>query len=201
TPSNRSPRASPLWFFSILFYIFAFRWMWFTPNLDYYPIVPEWNGQLLIDVIVLSIFAGLGWMQLRRQLWRELWSDRRVQEKAINHSLIAGMGLITATIVVWHFEVAFIPGFAVFAFNVMLFVLAIGLIRDGLALGNRYTFWGGMVLLVLGIVTRMLEYDTGLLLKSIVFALCGAGVIAAGLRFERAIKPRILSLPTQEETL
>jgi len=84
----------------------------------------------------------------------------------------------------------------------MLFVVAISLIRDGLALTERHTFWGGMVLLVLGIISRSLEFNTGLLLKSIVLALCGAGIIAAGLWFERKIQPRrisSLSHSSQEE--
>jgi cyanate permease len=81
-------------------------------------------------------------------------------------------------------------------------LLAVGLIRDGLALGERSPFWGGMVLLVLGIISRMLEYNTGLLLKSIVFALCGVGIIAAGLWFERNVKPHQSSLPSaSQETL
>jgi hypothetical protein len=48
-----------------------------------------------------------------------------------------------------------------------------------------------MVLLILGIISRMLEYNTGLLAKSIVFALCGIGVIGAGLWFERHTRPRV----------
>jgi uncharacterized membrane protein len=96
--------------------------------------------------------------------------------------------VITAGTFIWHTEIAAIPEIATLLFNILLFGLAIVLIRDGLALGNRHTFWGGMVLLVLSIITRMLEYNTGLLLKSIVFALCGLGVIAAGLWFERNIE-------------
>jgi len=86
-------------------------------------------------------------------------------------------------------------------FNILLFGLSIALVRDGLALGDRQTFWGGMVLLILGITTRMLEYNTGLLLKSIVFILCGIGVIAAGLWFERSTKSTTRSIHPAQENL
>ena len=77
---------------------------------------------------------------------------------------------------------------ATFTINLLLTMLAIGLIRDGLTLVQRRTFWGGMVMLVLQIVTRMFEYDTGLLLKALVFVLCGGAIIASGLWFERQLK-------------
>ena len=64
-------------------------------------------------------------------------------------------------------------------------VLASGMIRQGLQSNQRRAFWGGMILLTLQIITRMLEYDTALLLKSLVFILCGIAVIGAGLWFER----------------
>ncbi|NEN98818.1 MAG: DUF2157 domain-containing protein, partial [Moorea sp. SIO3I7] len=73
----------------------------------------------------------------------------------------------------------------------LLFLIDIGLIRAGLAEGKRGLFWGGMVLLTLQILTRMLEYDTGLLVKSIVLFLCGLGIIGAGLWFERYLKSEL----------
>jgi uncharacterized membrane protein len=76
---------------------------------------------------------------------------------------------------------------AVLIFNLLLFLLAVGLIREGLAQSQRRFFWGGMVLLTLQIFSRMLEYNTDLLFKSLVLFLCGLGVIAAGLRFERYV--------------
>jgi uncharacterized membrane protein len=86
-----------------------------------------------------------------------------------------------------------INGWAIVAisiFNLLLFLLAVGLIREGLAQGQRRLFWGGMVLLTLQIFSRMLEYDTDLLFKSLVLFLCGFGVIAAGLWFERYLRAR-----------
>jgi uncharacterized membrane protein len=98
---------------------------------------------------------------------------------------IALLILITALIPVYHWNFIRIPELATFLFNVLSFLLAVGLIREGLALGNRKSFWGGLVLITLQIISRVFEYNTELLLKSFVFVLCGIGVIAAGLWFER----------------
>jgi uncharacterized membrane protein len=98
---------------------------------------------------------------------------------------IALLILITALIPLYHLNFIRIPELATFLFNVLSFLLAVGLIREGLALGNRKSFWGGMVLITLQIISRVFEYNTELLLKSFVFVLCGIGVIAAGLWFER----------------
>ncbi|NES69065.1 MAG: DUF2157 domain-containing protein, partial [Okeania sp. SIO2D1] len=84
-----------------------------------------------------------------------------------------------------HLSINEIPQIATFIINIEMFLLAAGLIRIGLMRGIRGGFWGGLVLLTLQIICRTFEYNTGLLLKSFVFILCGVGVIAAGLWFER----------------
>jgi uncharacterized membrane protein len=150
----------------------------------------------ILDVIVLGIVAAIGWLKTTQYPRRSGW----FQEKAVNTGVMAGCLIVTAALFIAHLESKGIPGVAPLVFNILLFGLAIALIRDGLALTSRPTFWGGMVLLVLGIMSRMLEYNTGLLLKSIVFILCGVGVIIAGLWFERNIRPRKRSsLPQASE--
>jgi uncharacterized membrane protein len=187
-PFQPIARSLAIWFLSILFYVFAFYWLWdISPSngssangeLSY-----TWNWAALIDTVILGLVAVVSW-------WRMIVQRGRSNPQSgqlINTGLVASMLVITAGTFIWHTEIAAIPEIATLLFNILLFGLAIVLIRDGLALGNRHTFWGGMVLLVLSIITRMLEYNTGLLLKSIVFALCGLGVIGAGLWFERNIE-------------
>jgi uncharacterized membrane protein len=130
--------------------------------------------------VILTIVAGWGWLQLAREFRLAGYRDRM-----LHSGTIAGMLLLAFGLLYCHFTWSPLGSLGIVAFNLLLFGLAVGLIRDGLALGSRDAFWGGMGLLVLGIICRMLEYDTGLLLKSLVFALCGAGIIAAGLWFER----------------
>jgi uncharacterized membrane protein len=170
-------RSLTIWFLSILFYVFAFHYWWQFPPAGVNFGSIDWKWQPMIDAVVLGIVAGLGWFQLRFQLF-----SRRPHPEIINSKLIAVFLLLTAALFIWHLKL--LPAVTV-AFNIMLFGLAIGLIRDGLALTQRSTFWGGMVLLVLGIGSRSLEYNTSLLLKSIVLVLCGIGVMMAGLWFER----------------
>lgn len=180
-----------IWFLSILFFVFAFRGWWTSNPADAVARLKDWTWFPLIDAVILGVVAGLGWLQLKSQL-----RLRQIQERRINSGTIAAFLLVTALLFIAHAPLIRVSVLLVFAFNAMLFLLALGLIRDGLALAHRLTFWGGMVLLILSIISRSLEYDTGLLLKAIVFAVCGVGVIVAGLRFERKVRPpRSPSLP------
>lgn len=192
-PFQPVSRSLALWFLSIIFYLFGFHYWWEMQPDQTISWLQYWNWQPLIDAAALGLITAWGWFQLRFQL-----RSRRRQEQAIHTGIIAVLLVVTAALFFWHSQLLSV---ATLAFNVMLFLLAIGLIRDGLALTQRFTFWGGMVLLVLGIISRTLEYDTGLLLKSIVLLACGVGVIAAGLWFERRSHPRPhrLSHSSQED--
>lgn len=190
-PFSAIARSLSVWFFSIVFYIFSFHWLWnrevFSPSAD------AWTWQLwnYLDVFFFLALTILGWLRLSYRLrYLSLF-----QERSVNNGAIAVFTILTAGVFFWHTSVQPLPVIAPFLVNLMLFLLAIALIRDGLALGTRRTFWGGMLLLVLGILSRMLEYDTALLLKAFVFVLCGVGVIAAGLYFERNLKPANSALP------
>jgi uncharacterized membrane protein len=190
-PFQSISRRLAVWFLSILFFIFAFRGWWITSPTEDVARLKDWNWFPLIDALILGIVAVLSWMQLKSQL---RWGQ--IQERRINSGTIVAFLLATALLFIAHTPLIRVSVILVFAFNAMLFLLALGLIRDGLALAQRLTFWEGMVLLILGIISRTLEYDTGLLLKAIVFAICGVGVMVAGLRFERKTHPpRSSSLP------
>jgi uncharacterized membrane protein len=81
-------------------------------------------------------------------------------------------------------------------FNILLFLLAGGLIRDSIPAGQRHKFWLGIAFLILQVLSRFLEYDTDLLLKSLAFALCGIGAIGSGLWFERHLRSQ--ASPSEE---
>jgi uncharacterized membrane protein len=101
--------------------------------------------------------------------------------------MLVFLGVI-ATITFWHWSISPISEIATFLSNVLLFLLAIAFMRDGLAAGERRLFWSGLTLVALQILSRLLEYDTALLLKSLAFLLCGIGVIGVGLWFERYVR-------------
>lgn len=169
-----------LWFLAVLFYGFAFQGAWEASTSEQTDWLKPWNSQYSIDIICFGGIAILGWLRMGNP-----FQARHRRERMIDTAAIA-IGLMTsAALLVWGASAGII---GILAFNVLLFLLALGLIRDGLALGNRGTFWGGMILLILGIISRMLEYDTGLLWKSVVFGLCGVGIILAGLNFERRLR-------------
>ena len=170
-------RSLALTFLSLLFYVLSFYGVWTTslvrsPN-DALPLfLPPF-----VDILLLSGLTLLQWVLLLRR-------------QDVTTYFVAGMIVISAIVPVWHLNSSGHAVFAVLIFNLLLFFLALGLIREGLAQGQRRLFWGGMVLLTLQIFSRMLEYDTDLLFKSLVLFLCGLGVMAGGLWFERYLRTR-----------
>jgi hypothetical protein len=66
-----------------------------------------------------------------------------------------------------------------------LAILAWGLIQEGLKLRKRTSFWYGILLFTLQIISRVLEYNTEVLFRALVFGICGYSLITAGLWFER----------------
>ena len=74
--------------------------------------------------------------------------------------------------------------------NLALVGIAGGLLWDAVTEGQRREFWLGLGLLSLVMVSRFLEWDTHLMVKSEVFVLCGIGVILGGVRFEKHLKER-----------
>lgn len=177
------PRQVALWFMSVLFYILSFHYWWQYPPSSSSQLATLWDWPPLLDAALLGVVTGLGWAQLRYELL-----SRRGRTQAINSGLIALLLLVAVTLLVGQDHLGVMTALG---FNILLFTLAMGLVRDGLALTQRSTFWGGMVLLVLGIISRSLEYNTGLILKSIVLVACGVGIIAAGLWFERRKRPAL----------
>ncbi|WP_341739197.1 DUF2157 domain-containing protein [Microcoleus sp. CAWBG640] len=171
-------RSLALIFLAGLFYFFSFHWLWQDSPAPS-QISLDWS--VLTNVVFLGALTVFEWLHLGRL---EL---RRPKQKGVDLTTgaIAIAIVISALIPFYHLNVSPLPQLATFLFNVLLFLLAVGLIREGLALGNRRSFWGGMVLVTLQIISRLFEYNTELLLKSFVFVLCGIGVIAAGLWFER----------------
>jgi uncharacterized membrane protein len=178
-------RAIALCFFAIFLYLFSFhgvwdRWFWNSPSVTEI----EKFRQFLPDVFLLSVFAFLGWLQI----FKQPQSLNPFQRLNINNGMILLFMIAIDFLLIVHLNITPIMPIATIAINILLAWFAIGLIRDALTLVKRTTFWYGMVLLVLQITSRMFEYDTELLLKAIVFVICGVAIIMAGLWFERQLK-------------
>lgn len=143
---------------------------------------PEFKVSLLGIAVLLAVTV-MQWVYLGRFAYFS-----RSRSIAAATPVMLGFLLVVALVSIVHLDWMPIPDLATFLFNVLLFLLGVGLVREGLAQTQRSTFWLGIVLLTLQILSRTLEYDTALVLKSLVFVLCGVGVIAAGLWFERYVQ-------------
>ncbi|MEB3277414.1 MAG: DUF2157 domain-containing protein [Lyngbya sp.] len=178
-PFRSSTRNLAIWFLGVLFFLFSFQRFgnsfFYTGSNESLTI----NGfNFIFDVILFGGLTICQWLYLAKPRH----SGQRWGLDAVS-SAIALFLVVTALV---SFASQNIETFlSVFVFNLLLFLLAGGLVRIGLSQGKRGAFWGGLVLLTLQIMSRTFEYNTELLLKAFVFVLCGVGVILAGLWFER----------------
>ncbi len=137
------------------------------------------NGLVLVvlfSAIALALWWRLG--TLHGSIWRLTLSDT-----SFAAVLLIIAGLLWAH---WTFGPLWVIGTLIL--NLLLTLIAIACIQEALSSSDRQGFWWGLLVLVVQIMSRMLEYDTGLLAKSLAFLLCGVGVILAGLWFERYVR-------------
>lgn len=174
-------RSLAITFLSLLFYVFSFYGLWNTSLIASPENALSLSSPPLLDLLLLGILALWQWLRLLRR-----WN--------LNNYLVAAMILISAVVPVLHLSGTPQPAYAALIFNLLLFLLSVGLIREGLAQGKRHLFWGGMVLLTVSIFSRMLEYNTDLLFKSFVLFLCGFGLMGGGLWFERRLRTKIVKV-------
>jgi uncharacterized membrane protein len=175
-------RSLALWLLGILFFSFSFHDSWeflkITDPDD--QIVRAIFG--LIDVILFTLLMIWEWFNLAKPSSirpTPVWGFDQIS------TMIYGFSVISGVVTAWHLSMNQIPVVATLIFNIQMFLLGGGLIRIGLAKGNRSAFWGGMVLLTSQVISRTIEYNTELLFKAFVLILCGIGVMIAGFWFER----------------
>lgn len=185
-PFGAIGRSLSIFCFSIILYSFSFHSIWESYQLSNYISAEEVKKltEFLPDILWLSFIALLGWAHI----FRHPQNLNPLQKLNINHGFILLLSLVTSGLLIWHLNHSYIITAATITVNILFALLSIGLIRDGLTLVQRRTFWAGMVMLVLQIISRMFEYDTGLILKALVFVLCGIAIIGSGLWFERELK-------------
>ena len=168
-----------------VFYSFSFYSLWgYWPRESSQTELLKVNLFPLISLLVLIIIGVWQWVRLGQKMTRH----RPLRSQDLTTIVIGLLIGITALIPLWHTYVAPIPELATFAFNAMLFMLSIGLMREGLTHGQRRAFWFGLLLLICRILNWFFLANTGLFIKSLVFVLCGVGVIAIGLWFEKYVR-------------
>ncbi|WP_197480093.1 DUF2157 domain-containing protein [Anabaena sp. 4-3] len=170
--------------FGLVFYALSFRWQWqgFAAS----SFLPRNNAAFMsVPIIDLGILSGLAvfqWLFLLRQR-----NNPPRREVVFNTGLIATFLGFIVVVPFWHQAVTRIVDLGSFMFSVLFALLSWGFVQEGLKLSDRRSFWGGMLLLTLLVISKMLEYDTDLLFRSMVFVMCGAILISAGLWFERRL--------------
>ncbi len=167
-------RMLALIFFSILFYFLSFRW-WWTSSTQNSSLINSWS---LLDVIFFCSLATWQWYYL---LTKKSKHNRKTEPITI---AFGSFTLLTSVVIFWHQSISPIPTIGIIVFNSLLAIFALGIIRLALVAAERSAFWSGIILLTLHIISRMLEYNTYMVLKSVVFVLCGIAVIIAGIWFE-----------------
>ena len=76
------------------------------------------------------------------------------------------------------------------AANLSVLALSIGLALTGIRSDRRLAFWGGVMLLGVGIFSRFLEIETNLMLKALALLVSGVFIIGAGIYFEGHLRAK-----------
>ncbi len=162
-----------------LLYISSFRFSFFFSstypgNLSRPWLMNEWL-YAVPGMIILGLISSQQWLKLFRVL-------RSRHAAQIHLVILAMLGIVGSYSVLANMQDR--PEM-VFVLNALLAVLGIGCIRESLETKRRSQFWYGLIVLVVQIASRFLEYDTELILKSIILTLCGVSIIVAGIWFEK----------------
>ncbi|MEO1297585.1 MAG: DUF2157 domain-containing protein [Cyanobacteria bacterium J06636_16] len=183
-PFQPTARGLMVFGLSVFYWVFSFQDEWNTTSLSagFFNSLPgQSNGIVLLTLLVISIWTVLSWAYLG---WRQHQPWRLDSLSAIVLSFLG----VTAGIFFWASVAGPITVLATTIFNILLAITSLGLMREGLASGARAPFWWGLVILTVQILSRVSYSITRLLLKSLVFVLCGVAVILVGLWFERYVR-------------
>jgi uncharacterized membrane protein len=165
-------------------YLFSFYYIWRNLSVGRNEEAVLSHPAVFVQVMIFTSLTIYQWWRLghrRNRPWRlELYSTL-VALTTLLTGLVAGSAMAGFSLL----NAAWLP---TVIYNALLFFLAIALIRQGLNQEIRLQFWAGLLFLSLQIFSRMLEYQTGLVLKAVIFFLCGLSIVVAGLWFERYLQ-------------
>ncbi len=170
-----------------LLYVGGFRYSFLAPPSNVIDITPPTLSSIWMfmtpGLVILALATAKQWIQLLRN----------PRSRSLNLVVLAMLSVVGGYSVLA--RITDRPEM-IFVLNAMLVVLSIGCIRESLETKRRSQFWYGLLVLVILIASRFLEYDTELILKAAILTLCGFGIIAAGIWFEKYAGQSRTSLPT-----
>lgn len=175
-----------LGFLAMAAYIWSFHDVWFSPAFG--PMRSVWAFVFFSLSIAFSLLA---WRRATRSQLLLTAGVLLVGGILCANSLLSGASanrsdgglLVTATT------------------NLAALILGAVIIGLGLIAERRLAFWLGSLYLVLLILSRFLEYETSLLVKSAAFLACGVAVIVAGISYEKYLRRNAVSIEGSEGAL
>jgi uncharacterized membrane protein len=138
----------------------------------------SWDGAI-VAVVTVGIWLYLIWQSRnnsRRYSWNWMTTAIGSVSCLMAIAIAAQLNTIDRNI------------YAPLVFWLLLFLVVISLIRSGLANSDRGAFWLGLGLLTSRVIIWFLMTQSNLMTKSLLFIICGIGVIAVGLWFERYVR-------------
>ena len=176
-------RKIAVFYLSIFLYLASFNEWW---NYSYKKTTDaiglEYYVFLCLQIGLFAIVAFYWWYQLGKRL------NQNARWRLDRHSIYIGIAIVLTTILLAvNFNNIAIGFIGTIVFNLLLFGLGLVLVRHAFKSEQRLGYWSGISLLSLQVVSRMIEYNTGLLTKALVLFCCGVGIIIAGIWFEKYI--------------
>lgn len=174
-------------------YWFSFHYVWVD-----FSLVRENNSKLnyapsLLQILIFASLTLYSWWKLGQNSnapWRLRFNSTLVAVTNLTTGLVTGVTVAGLTFPQSVLILTVI-------YNLILFFSSIALIRQGLNQSVRLNFWAGLSIITLQVISRMFEYQTGLIWKAVILLLCGLSILIAGFWFERYLHQT--SLPSQRE--
>lgn len=184
-PFQSAARGFMMCALSLFYWALSFQQPWESSpvgqGLSLNPLQWQSTWPVVFTLLVFGVWTLAAWFYLGMRPQRSWRLD--TASTVLLVCLLITVGILFASFVAGPITIL-----ATTTCNVLLTLMALGMMREGLGAGLRVPFWWGLVMLTLQILSRVLEYETGLLVKSVVFVVCGISVICVGLWFERYVQ-------------
>ena len=150
------------------------------------PIPANWDvWSVPGDLGIVSIVTAAIWLYLIRQA---LTNPRHYPWNRMTTAIAMITGAMAIALIFMTIDPAVGYMYGGKIFWLLLFAVAIGSIRSGLANSDRGAFWFGLGLLASRIIIWFLMTQNDLITKSLLFIVGGVGTIAVGLWFEGYVR-------------
>lgn len=165
-------------------YVWSFHYLW--DAFEFGPLRSLWAFLFLSLSIVFSLL---------------MWGRAKQRQPALTAGVLLAGGILCASSLLSGASANIIIGEFLFTAttNIAALILAAIIIGVGLIDERRLAFWLGSLYLVLLVLSRFLEYETSLLVKSAAFLACGVTVIIAGISYEKYLRRKPAGIEQQRE--